>query len=309
MSSARRGVGLVSRDAMKDDHVSKVDSPRSRLDRMHELMAGHVEHGGVPGLVTLVSRRGEVARRRGRHDGRGRRGRAGAARHHLPHRVDDEARHRRRGDDPGRGVPAPARRAGRLAGCPSSPIARCCDALDSPLDDTVPATRPITVRDVLTFRMGLGMLMVAPGTYPVQREFAALELGDGPPVPQNRRHRTSGCAGSARCRSCTNRASSGPTTSAPTCWVCSSRAPRTSRFAEFLRERIFEPLAMRDTAFSVPPEKIDRFVDQLRDRPRRRADWWSSTKRPAASGARSPRSRRVAAGWCRPPTTSSPSAR
>ena len=61
---------------------------------------------------------------------------------------------------------------------------RVLRALDSPLDDTVPAKRPITVRDVLTFRMGLGMLMVAPGTYPVQREFAALQLGDGPPVPQ-----------------------------------------------------------------------------------------------------------------------------
>src|SRR6266508_1183886 len=33
---------------------------RARLDRMHEVMAGHVERGGVPGLVTLVSRRGEV---------------------------------------------------------------------------------------------------------------------------------------------------------------------------------------------------------------------------------------------------------
>ncbi len=30
-------------------------------------------------------------------------------------------------------------------------------------------------------------------------------------------------------------------------------------FQEFLRERIFEPLGMRDTAFYVPPEKLDRF--------------------------------------------------
>jgi CubicO group peptidase (beta-lactamase class C family) len=33
---------------------------KARLDRMHDVMAGHVERGGVPGLVTLVSRRGEV---------------------------------------------------------------------------------------------------------------------------------------------------------------------------------------------------------------------------------------------------------
>ncbi|MDQ3480534.1 MAG: beta-lactamase family protein, partial [Actinomycetota bacterium] len=31
-----------------------------RLGRMHEVMAGHVERGALPGLVTLVSRRGET---------------------------------------------------------------------------------------------------------------------------------------------------------------------------------------------------------------------------------------------------------
>src|SRR3954470_23402101 len=29
------------------------------LDRMHEIMAGYVERGDAPGLVTLVSRRGD----------------------------------------------------------------------------------------------------------------------------------------------------------------------------------------------------------------------------------------------------------
>jgi hypothetical protein len=32
---------------------------KARLGRMHDVMAGHVERG-VPGLITLVSRRGEV---------------------------------------------------------------------------------------------------------------------------------------------------------------------------------------------------------------------------------------------------------
>lgn len=32
---------------------------KARLGRMHEVMAGHVERGEVPGLVTLVGRRGE----------------------------------------------------------------------------------------------------------------------------------------------------------------------------------------------------------------------------------------------------------
>ena len=33
---------------------------RARFARMHDVMVGYVERGEVPGLVTLVSRRGEV---------------------------------------------------------------------------------------------------------------------------------------------------------------------------------------------------------------------------------------------------------
>ena len=33
---------------------------RARLGRMHDVMKGYVERGEVPGLITLVSRRGEV---------------------------------------------------------------------------------------------------------------------------------------------------------------------------------------------------------------------------------------------------------
>src|SRR3989442_12414236 len=33
---------------------------RARLGRMHDIMAAYVERGDVPGIVTLVSRRGEV---------------------------------------------------------------------------------------------------------------------------------------------------------------------------------------------------------------------------------------------------------
>ena len=33
---------------------------KARLDGMHGVMAGHVERGEVPGIVALVSRRGEV---------------------------------------------------------------------------------------------------------------------------------------------------------------------------------------------------------------------------------------------------------
>jgi hypothetical protein len=33
---------------------------KTRLGRMHEVLAGHVARGVLPGLVALVSRRGEV---------------------------------------------------------------------------------------------------------------------------------------------------------------------------------------------------------------------------------------------------------
>ena len=39
--------------------MSRGGFSKARLDRMREVMAGHVERG-VPGLVTLVSRRDEV---------------------------------------------------------------------------------------------------------------------------------------------------------------------------------------------------------------------------------------------------------
>src|SRR5205807_8750825 len=55
--------------------------------------------------------------------------------------------------------------------------------LDGPLDDTVPVKRPISVRDLLTFRLGLGIVMAPPGTYPIQTAMNELCLGQGPPSP------------------------------------------------------------------------------------------------------------------------------
>jgi hypothetical protein len=40
--------------------MSTAGLSRARLSRMHDVMAGYVERDEVPGLVTLVSRRGEV---------------------------------------------------------------------------------------------------------------------------------------------------------------------------------------------------------------------------------------------------------
>ena len=97
---------------------------RARLGRLHDVMAGYVERGELPGLVTLVSRRGEVhVDAIGTMSVGG--GDADAARHDLPHHLDDQADHRRGGDDPGRGVQAAARRAGRPPAARARRTARC----------------------------------------------------------------------------------------------------------------------------------------------------------------------------------------
>src|SRR5260221_3810211 len=57
--------------------------------------------------------------------------------------------------------------------------------LDGPLDDTVPANRPITVRDLLTFRMGFGQMMAPPDTYPILSAANEQQIGIGPPSPSS----------------------------------------------------------------------------------------------------------------------------
>src|SRR5262249_19522682 len=57
--------------------------------------------------------------------------------------------------------------------------------LDGPLDDTVPANRPITVRDLLTFRMGFGQVMLPPDACPIVKAGTELQIGRGPPDPAN----------------------------------------------------------------------------------------------------------------------------
>jgi hypothetical protein len=40
--------------------MSTAGLSNTRLGRLHDVMAGHVDRGELPGLVTLVARRGEV---------------------------------------------------------------------------------------------------------------------------------------------------------------------------------------------------------------------------------------------------------
>jgi CubicO group peptidase (beta-lactamase class C family) len=61
---------------------------------------------------------------------------------------------------------------------------RVLKRIDAELDDTVPARRSITLRDLLTQRLGIGSVMAPAGTYPIQRAMAELCIGgDAPPKP------------------------------------------------------------------------------------------------------------------------------
>ena len=61
---------------------------------------------------------------------------------------------------------------------------RVLKSLSSQLDDTIPARRAITVRDVLTYTMGFGSVMAMLDTYPIQKLIRDYWIGgDGPPRP------------------------------------------------------------------------------------------------------------------------------
>ncbi len=154
---------------------------RARLGRMHDVMTGYIERGEVPGLITLVSRRGEV-----HVDAIGTMAYQGSdpIRRDTIFRISSMTKPitavatmilveecKVRLDEPvDRLLP-------ELAG------RQVLKRLDGPLDDTVPANRPITVRDLLTFRMGFGQMMALPDAYPILKAANEQQIGMGPPSP------------------------------------------------------------------------------------------------------------------------------
>ncbi len=126
---------------------------------------------------------------------------------------------------------------------------------DGPLDDTVPARRPITVRDLLTSTFGLGVdfeLLDSPiraATF----ERTDYSVVSGPaPEPDEWMRRLGELPLSYQPGERWQYDLSNEVLG-----VLVARV--TGRPLEaFLRERILDPLGMRDTAFHVPADKIDR---------------------------------------------------
>lgn len=131
----------------------------------------------------------------------------------------------------------------------------------SPVDDVVPASRPITVFDLLTFRAGYGM----PSDFSLPAVgllFSDLKLD--PMQPQLAAAPDEWMAVLSRI----------PLLHQPgehwlyhTCsdilGVLIARASGRP-LPEFLAERLFEPLGMVDTGFAVPAAKLDRFTSLYR---------------------------------------------
>lgn len=125
--------------------------------------------------------------------------------------------------------------------------------MDGPLDDTTPATRAVTARDLLTFTFGFGMCMemfTSPTPWPIVQAAEELRLSTiGPPHPdvQPDPNTWIGNLGSLPLL-----AQPGErwlyNTGASVLGVLLARAAGES-FADVLRTRIFEPLGMRDTGF------------------------------------------------------------
>ncbi len=230
---------------------------KSRLERMHQVLSGYVERKDMPGLVALVSRHDDV--------------------------------HVETLGTMSFGNPAPMKRDTifRIASItkPITAVAamilveecklrlddsiepwlpelanrRVLKSIASDIADTVPALRAITVRDLLTFRMGFGSVMAMPDTYPIQKLIREYRIGgDGPPRP----------AQAPGTEEWLQKLGSLPLLAQPgerwmyhvssdVLGVLIARVSGQS-LGTFMRQRIFDPLGMRDTAFRVPPEKIDR---------------------------------------------------
>ena len=232
------------------------DRNHGRWDGVHDVMAGYVERGAMPGLVTLIAQ--------------------GDAVH-----VDAIGTLTIDGTEPMQrdtifriaSMTKPITAAATMLLVEDGTLSlddsveqllpeladrRVLKRLDGPVDDTVAAVRPITVRDLLTFVLGCGL--VFDPTLPIVQAAADQGFIIGPPQPQ----------APPPPDEWMQRLASLPLMYQPgERWlynagtdilgVLIARAAKQP-FETVLHDRIFAPLGMKDTAFFVPADKLDRFA-------------------------------------------------
>ncbi|MFE3876798.1 serine hydrolase domain-containing protein [Kitasatospora sp. NPDC059146] len=223
------------------------------LRRVHDVLARHVDSGRIPGVVALVSRGGEA-----HVEALGTMEHGGGA----PMRRDTVFRMA--------STSKPVSVAAAVAlldtcelrlddlveqWLPELADRRVLKRPDGPLDDTVAAKRPITVRDVLTSTFGLGMDLTALGT-PIMN--AVFEQGLTPdlPVPMPEPDEWLRRLGTLPLM---HQPGEGWQYHIASDLLGVLVARVTGRpFEEVLRERVLDPLGMSDTGFHVPADKLDR---------------------------------------------------
>jgi CubicO group peptidase (beta-lactamase class C family) len=227
------------------------------LTRLHEVMSRHVESGYVPGLVALVSRGGET-----HVEALGTRilGEDAPVQRDTIFRIASTTKPitaaavlmlleecRLRLDDP------------LTDWLPELSRAQVIRDPAGPVDDVVPASRPISTRDLLTFGCGYGFDFAHWGSPLMQkvRELGVAPEPNPPTIPPDEWLRRLGSLPMG------HQPGEG--------WMYSHgldiAGVLVARVAgaplgRFLEDRIFEPLGMGDTGFFVPPEKLGRFGPQ-----------------------------------------------
>jgi CubicO group peptidase (beta-lactamase class C family) len=227
----------------------------TRTGRLHHALEAHVASGDMAGLVALVSRRGET-----RVEAMGTQSFGG-----TPMRRDTIFRIA--------SMTKPITAAATLilveecklrlddpvdSFLPELADRKVLKSLEGPVEDTVPARRAITTRDLLTFTFGMGAVMVWPPKYPIQKAAADAGLSPGPFQP------------TFSADEFMKRLGTLPLiyqpgerwlyhTGSDVLGVLIARASGQS-FEAFLQERLFAPLGMRDTGFQVPAAKLDRLA-------------------------------------------------
>jgi CubicO group peptidase (beta-lactamase class C family) len=237
--------------------MSTAGLSKARLERMHQVLSGYVERKEMPGLVALVSHHDDVhVETLGTMS--------------VGHRAPMERDTIFRIGSLAKPITAAAAMI-LVEECklrldesiepwlPELANRRVLKSMSSQPDDTEPALRAITLRDLLTLRMGFGSVMAMPDTYPIQKLIREYRIGgDGPPLP----------AQAPGTEEWLQRLGSLPWMAQPgerwlyhvgadVLGVLIARVSGQSLGA-FMRERIFDPLGMKDAAFHVPSDKIER---------------------------------------------------
>ena len=229
---------------------------KARLGRMREVMTGHVERSDAAGVVTLISRRGEV-----QVDAIGMQvlGHSEPIRRDTIFRIASMTKPitavaamilveecKLRLDEPV--DPLLPELAGR----------KVLKRLDGPLDDTLPAARPITVRDLLTMRMGFGLILEPSGDWPIQKAMNAAGIAPGPNPPALPPDEVMNAYGRLPLMHQPGERWRYHSSFDPLAVLIARAAGQA--FEDFLAERIFAPLGMTDTGFAVPEAKRSRLA-------------------------------------------------